>query len=159
MKLWMAPNGLHIEPAQPADAKALAKLHAEGFFRGWPVADFTTYLMDPAGTPAYVAVDSKHRVAGFAMVRVAVDEAELITIAVARKWRGKHIGRALMQAVFADLLHTPAKTMFLEVADSNAPAFALYRRLGFEEISRREAYYPKPDGGAAAALVMRRALD
>lgn len=159
MKLWMAPHGLHVEPAQSGDAKALAKLHAEGFYRGWPVDDFTSFLVDPERTPAYVAVDKKRRVVGFAMLRLAADEAELITIVVSRKWRGKHIGHALMQAVFADLLLSPAKTMFLEVEDANAAAVALYAQLGFVEISRREAYYPKPDGGAATALVMRRALD
>lgn len=159
MKLWMAPHGLHIEPARVDDAKALAALHAEGFYRGWPVADFTSYLADPDRTPAYVAVDKKRRIVGFAMLRLAVDEAELITIAVTRKWRGKKLGRALMQAIFADLLQSPAKTMFLEVEDANMAAIALYTHLGFVEISRREAYYPKSEGKAAAALVMRRPLD
>lgn len=159
MKLWMAPLGLHIEPAQPSDAKDLAKLHAQGFYRGWPVADFTAFLADPDRTPAYIVADKKRRIAGFAMLRVAADEAELITIVISRKWRGKKIGHALMQAMFTDLQLSPAKTMFLEVEDENTAAITLYKRLGFEEIARREAYYPKAEGGAAAALVMRRALD
>jgi len=150
----MAPAGLHIEPASIADAEAVTKLHAQGFYRGWPREEFAALLADRARTPAYVACDSRHRVAGFAMLRLAADEAELVTIAVAPKWRGKGIGAALLRAAFADLLMSPARKMFLEVAEDNASALALYRRHGFAEIGRRTGYYPRPDGTPATALVM-----
>lgn len=159
MKFWMAPGGLHVEPGTARDARDLARLHAGAFFQGWPETEFAAYLLDAARTPAYIAVDKKHRLAGFAIIRLVEDEAELLTIVVDPKWRGKGVGRALLQAAFADLMFTPAKQMFLEVEDANAGAIALYRRLGFEDVARREGYYRKPDGSAAAALVMRRALD
>ena len=38
LRSWMAPLGLHIEPAQPRDADAVANLHAKSFYRGWPRA-------------------------------------------------------------------------------------------------------------------------
>ena len=49
--------------------------------------------------------------------------------------------------------------MHLEVEDGNAPALALYRRLGFGEIGRREGYYGRADGSRAAALTMRLHLE
>ena len=70
MRSWMAPLGLHIEPAQPRDAEAVAKLHAQSFYRGWPRQDIDAYLLDP-DTPTLVACDSKRTVAGFAMLRLA----------------------------------------------------------------------------------------
>lgn len=158
LKLWMAPGGLHIEPGQVEDAEALARLHAAGFYRGWPREDFSAYLIAP-NTPTYVACDAGHKkVAGFAMLRLAGDEAELLTIVVDRKWRARGVGAALLNAAFADLMLSPARRMFLEVDAENQPAIKLYRRHGFREVGARKGYYPRPDGSAATALVMTRDL-
>lgn len=156
-KLWMAPHGLHVEPAETQDAQRLAQLHQQGFFRGWPVADFIGFLADRS-TPAYVACDARRRIAGFALIRLVADESELLTIAVDPKWRGKGVGKALLDAVFADLMMSPARKMFLEVDAGNRPAIKLYEKLGFSTISSRKGYYAKPDGSAATALVMARDL-
>lgn len=153
IKLWMAPGGLHIEPGQTRDADELVRIHAKGFYRGWPSAEFASFLSE-RDTPVYVACDARRRIAGFALVRIAADEAELLTIAVDPKWRGKGLGRALLQAAFADLLTSPARRMFLEVSEENAAAIKLYQRLGFTTIAQRQGYYPRADGSAATALVM-----
>lgn len=157
IKLWMAPAGLHIEPGKIADARELARIHALGFYRGWPVGEFESFLADP-DTPVYVACDARRRIAGFALIRLVADESELLTIAVDPKWRGKRIGQALLKAVFDDLLHSPARRMFLEVSEENAAAIRLYTREGFATLSTRKGYYPKPDGTQATALVMARDL-
>jgi len=157
IKLWMAPAGLHVELGRIADAKDLARIHAHGFYRGWPVGEFESFLGEP-DTPVYIACDAKRRIAGFALIRVVEDESELLTIAVDPKWRGKRIGQALLKAVFADLLLSPARRMFLEVSEENAAAIKLYQREGFATISSRKGYYPKPDGSQATALVMSRDL-
>ena len=157
MKLWMAPGGLHIEPGEAGDAKDLARIHALGFYRGWLVEEFSQFLADKA-SPVYVACDARRRIAGFALIRNVVDESELLTIAVDPKWRGKGVGRALLDAVFADLLLSPVRRMFLEVDEHNVSAVRLYRKLGFATISARQGYYKRPDGSAATALVMARDL-
>jgi ribosomal-protein-alanine N-acetyltransferase len=157
MKFWMAPGGLHIEPAETRDAQDLARIHGQSFYRGWPTNDFVSFIED-RNTPAYIACDSKRRIAGFALIRTVADEAELLTIAVEPRWRGKGVGRALMDAVFADLMMSPARRMFLEVDEQNHSAIGLYERLGFSTISSRKGYYSRPDGSAATALVMARDL-
>ena len=155
---WMAPLGLHIEPAQPRDADAVAKLHAQSFYRGWPRQDIESYIIDP-DTPTLVACDAKHKLAGFAMLRILGDDVELMTIAVDPKFRGKGLGNALLKACFEDLLMTPVKRMVLEVAADNPAAIKLYQKLGFEKISERKGYYARPDGQPATALVMARNLE
>lgn len=157
MKFWMAPGGLHVEPADSKDAKDLARIHAEGFYRGWSVAELNGFLGDRA-IHALVACDSKRRPAGFCLVRVVADESELLSIAVTPKWRGKGVGKALLAAAFDDLMLSPARRMFLEVDEQNAAAIALYEKLGFARIGSRKGYYPRPDGSAATALVMSRDL-
>jgi ribosomal-protein-alanine N-acetyltransferase len=156
-KFWMAPKGLHIEPGETRDADVLSRLHAQGFYRGWPREDFDAYLMGE-NTPAYVACDARRRVAGFMMLRLAGDECELLTIVVDKKWRGKGIGAALLRAGFEDLMLSPAKKMFLEVDENNEAAVKLYKRQGFAAIGTRKGYYPRPDGAPATALVMARDL-
>ena len=158
VRSWMAPLGLHIEPAQPRDADAVAKLHAQSFYRGWPRQDIEAYLLD-SDTPTLVACDSKRKVAGFAMLRLLGDDVELMTIAVEPKYRGKGIGAALLHACFEDLLMTASKRMVLEVAADNPAAIRLYGKLGFTKVSERKGYYARPDGQPATALVMARPLE
>jgi ribosomal-protein-alanine N-acetyltransferase len=59
-----------------------------------------------------------------------------------------------MRALMADAARRGAREMFLEVAEGNAAARALYAGLGAAEAGRRRRYYP--DG--SDALVLRLAL-
>lgn len=154
MRLWLAPHGFHVEPARPEDAERLAALHAEGFFRGWSAAEFAAYLTSDA-TPAYVVCDARRRIAGFVMLRIIDDEAEVLTLAVDRRRRGRGLGGALMRAVIDDLTLSPVRRLHLEVDESNRPARAVYDRLGFAPAGSRRGYYQTPGGNPATALVMR----
>ena len=158
LRSWMAPLGLHIEPAQPRDADAVASLHARSFYRGWPRQDIEAYLLD-RDTPTLVACDARRNIAGFAMLRILGDDVELMTIAVDRKYQGKGVGEALLKACFEDLMMTPARRMILEVAADNPSALRLYQKLGFDKINERKGYYARPDGQPATALVMARNLN
>ncbi len=157
VRSWMAPLGLHIEPAEPRDADVVAALHARSFYRGWPRQDIEAYLVDP-DTPTLVACDARRNIAGFAMLRILGDDVELMTIAVDRKFQGKGVGEALLRACFEDLMMTPARRMILEVAADNPAAIRLYDKLGFKKLSERKGYYARPDGQPATALVMARDL-
>lgn len=157
MNFWLSANTLHVEMARAADSETIARLHAEGFYRGWSREEFAAYITGE-GTPVYVACDSKRRIAGFAMLRHLGEEVELITIAVDRKWRRKGVGQMLMRALFGALLMSPAKRMLLEVAADNPAALKLYGKLGFAKLGERKGYYPRPDGTPATAIVMARDL-
>ncbi len=158
LRSWLAPLGLHIEPAQPRDADAVAQLHAQSFYRGWPRQDIEAYLLD-TDTPTLVACDARRRVAGFAMLRLLGDDAVLMNIAVSPKYRGKGVGAALMRACFEDLRMTASRRMILEVATDNPAAIRLYAKLGFTKLGERQGYYARPDGKPATALVMARPLE
>lgn len=96
--------------------------------------------------------------AGFIMSRLAADEAEILSVAVARGWRGRGVARELLKRNLGRLAGLGVRTVFLEVDENNAAAISLYSRVGFSEISRRPNYYPTATGPAAAALVLRRDL-
>jgi ribosomal-protein-alanine N-acetyltransferase len=88
--------------------------------------------------------------AGFVMGRVAAGEAEVLTLAVRPAVRRGGCGAALMRALMAEAARRGAQEMFLEVAEGNAAARALYAGLGGTEAGRRRRYYP--DGSDALVL-------
>jgi ribosomal-protein-alanine N-acetyltransferase len=97
--------------------------------------------------------------AGFALSRRVLDEAEILTVVLGPAIRGQGLGRTLLVPHRRALADAGVRHVHLEVDDANAPALALYRRLGFSETGRRAGYYPRPDGSKAAALTMRATLD
>lgn len=133
--------------------EALAALHAAAFApaRGWSAAEFESFLANPACL--LVA-----RPEGFALARVTLDEAELLTIATDPARRRQGVARGLLGALFGGLAGRGAETLFLEVAEDNAAARALYAGAGFAMAGRRRGYYPRRNGAAADALILRRAL-
>lgn len=108
--------------------------------------------MRSPGVSAWEAED------GFILLRLAGGEAEILTLAVAPEGRRRGAGRALLRGALKAAEQGGATAMFLEVADDNAAAVALYRSEGFVEAGRRRGYYARPGGAAADALVLRRAL-
>ncbi len=136
--------------AEPADAPALAALHAAAFPPGqaWG-ADTIALLLALPG-----AFGSWRAGAGLVLARMAGDEAEILTFGVIPEARRRGHGAALLREAVAAARAKGAGAMFLEAAAGNAPALALYAREGFAEVGRRRRYYS--DG--ADALVLRREL-
>ncbi|SDY44363.1 ribosomal protein S18-alanine N-acetyltransferase [Herbiconiux ginsengi] len=86
---------------------------------------------------------------------VGSTDADIQTIAVAERSRGRGLGRQLMGRLLDEAMTRRAKTVFLEVRADNPVAHALYVSLGFADIAVRPNYY-QPDG--VDAIVMRAEL-
>jgi ribosomal-protein-alanine N-acetyltransferase len=147
-----------VGPARPADAPALAAIHATGFERGWDVHEFERMIADPAVVAHLARPGGKGTPTGFALSRVVADEAEILTVAVKPSARGKGLGKLILRPHFGALAARGARSIFLEVAQDNEPAIRLYQAYGFAEVGRRAGYYRRANGHAATAIVMRRAL-
>ncbi len=139
------------------DAAPCASLHATSFLHGWSAADFERYAKD-ASCCALGVFDHGKGLIGALIARRSGTEAEILTIMVDPVARGQKLGRHLLERALAELAAQGATAVFLEVEQDNAAARALYRRLAFQEVGRRKAYYPRADGLKAEALVMRRDL-
>lgn len=153
---------------------AMAALHAASFDEPWGEVALAEVLAMPGvfmlqATSAGVWLGNDDNIPdnfgnlrqpqlfGFVIARIAADEAEILTVAVDISHRGQGLGRKLMEAAAAAALASGATSLFLEVAEDNLPALALYGRLGFAPVGRRPAYYTRP-AGRVAALAMRLGL-
>lgn len=87
-----------------------------------------------------------------AVISSVLDEAELLMASVSPESQRQGYGRMLLAHIIDMLVEREFVTFFLEVRESNAPAIALYKSLGFEEIGRRVGYYPQPSGREDALI-------
>ena len=90
---------------------------------------------------------------GYVGSQSVLGESDMMNIAVHPEYRRKGIAEALVQALVTGLSEKGNHSLMLEVRVSNAPAIALYEKLGFHQVGRRPNYYrnPKED-----ALILRK---
>jgi ribosomal-protein-alanine N-acetyltransferase len=153
--LW-GGGAVVIEQAGLRDAARLAQLHGASFHRGWGEAEFEAMLTE-RNTLVH-RLKAGRKIIGFAVSRMAADEAEILSIAVDPGYRGRGLSRNLLLTHLGHLAGRGVRTVFLEVEENNQPARRLYDRAGFAVAGRRERYYREPGGEQLNALLMRRDL-
>jgi ribosomal-protein-alanine N-acetyltransferase len=153
MKQTEAAGRVAINPAGGHHVSALADLHASLFPDApWNAASFKELLAHP-GAVAFVARASKPRaVVGFIVGRLAADEAEILTLGVARDRQHAGIGSLLVETFCRAAKVRGACQLHLEVAADNGAARALYHRFGFRETGRRAGYYAQAGAPAEDAI-------
>ena len=95
-------------------------------------------------------------VAGYIGSQTVMDETDMMNVAVHPDFRRKGIAEALVNALVENLKKMGSRCLTLEVRASNAPAIALYEKMGFAEIGRRRNYYRNP---REDALILRKEWD
>ena len=148
---------LALRAVTDGDAPDLAPLHAACFEDAWPEPAIRDVLAMP-GAFGYAVVPADLPPVGFALGRVNSDEAELLTLAVDPSWRRHGLARSLVEAIGAHAVAHGAARLFLEVAEDNDAARALYAAGGFVTVGRRRGYYARHARPAMDALTMRRDL-
>jgi ribosomal-protein-alanine N-acetyltransferase len=146
-----------VEPVGSEAAARLAAIHATSFTRPWDTLEFERLLGEKGVVGDGLFLKGATKPTGFALSRIVLDEAEILTIAIAPEARGKGHAGPLLARHLDELSRRGVRRVHLEVEEGNDPAIALYRRAGFQETGRRMGYYLKPDGTRVTALTM--ALD
>ena len=134
--------------------ESLAALHALAFDEGprpWTATEFAALLTLETTILATVP-------AGFALGRVALPEAELLTLVVGPSARRRGFGLALVEAFETEAAARGAGEAFLEVAGTNTSARALYERLGYRTVGRRPGYYRSAAAAPIDGLILRKRL-
>lgn len=116
----------------------LANLHKKCFSnKPWSADDFRD--LKQSGCEIIMSEN------GFIVYRIAVDEAEIITIGVNPDFRRSGIASAMIRIIEKNLKNQGVKKLFLEVASTNIPAQKLYEICGFKTVGLRPKYYDGVD--------------
>lgn len=91
-----------------------------------------------------VVVDAQDGVLGYVIARRMADEGEILNVGVAPSARRRGVGRLLVRKALERLGELGARSVYLEVRESNVAARELYREFGFVEVWRRAKYYQRP---------------
>lgn len=101
-----------------------------------------------------VAVENGE-VVGYIGSQSVLGESDMMNVAVHPDHRRKGVAEALVLALAKDLKERDNVCLTLEVRVSNAPAIALYEKLGFTQVGCRPNYYRNP---REDALILRKTL-
>lgn len=147
------PPPVAVVAAVMAHANAIAALHARCFDEPWTPFTVRQVLNMPGAFGLIAAAGTVgDDLAGFVMARSAADECEILSLAAAPEWRGRGVGRLLLDAAIDRAAGQGIAGVFLEVAEDNVVAQRLYRSRGFNAVGRRPGYYRRASGPAVAAL-------
>ena len=91
--------------------------------------------------------------AGYAIVSYVVGEAELLNICVSPNFQQRGLGQQLLAHLIKQATQSGNTDLYLEVRESNDQAIQLYQKAGFNEIGRRNRYYPTATGREDALLM------
>ena len=124
----------------------VAALERECFSDPWSQQSVASELSNPLSLWLVWVEDGV--VLGYVGSQTVMDETDMMNVAVAPAARRRGIAQKLIEALVQQLQKQGSRCLSLEVRASNAPAIALYGRLGFREVGRRPNYYrhPKEDG-------------
>lgn len=106
-----------------------------------------------AGYSAWVLAGDDGRLAGYALMSMAVDEAHVLNLCVDPNHQRSGHGLFLLKHVMKLARAAQASIVLLEVRKSNKAALKLYEGIGFARIGVRKAYYPARDGREDALVL------
>lgn len=157
---WGGGEDLTVQRLTAAHAEVLALIHAASFAHGWDAEAMAAMVLDDMvrGDGIFLTGQAGASPVAFVLTRCVLDEAEILTIAVSGRWRGRRLSQRLLQHHLQCLTVRGVKTVHLEVEEGNLPALRLYERFGFVRTGERKGYYAKADGSRATAVLMSRDL-
>lgn len=102
----------------------------------------------------YVVAKINNEIVGFAGIKIILDEADIMNIAVKINKRKSGIGSVLLEKLLEIAKLSNCTSITLEVNENNLPAIYLYEKYHFERIGLRKKYYNNTDN----AILMKKDL-
>jgi ribosomal-protein-alanine N-acetyltransferase len=140
----MFPEVEHItiERMSEDDVDEVVRLERLCFSDPWSKRNFEEELKHRFSIP--LVVKSGTKVVGYTCLWHIEDQMEIANFAISPEFRGKGIGRMMIERVFAEAKGKGCLSVMLSVRESNLAALNLYAKSGFVEVDRRKNYYRHP---------------
>ena len=129
----------------------VAELEAICFRDPWSERSVASELENPLSF--WLVALEEDRVAGYVGSQTVMGESDMMNVAVHPDFRRRGIAEKLIADLVDGLKARNSRCITLEVRVSNAPAIALYEKLGFRQIGLRKNYYRNP---REDALILRK---
>lgn len=149
MSAVLAPHGSRIRPLTVDDLDAVVAIERRAYDFPWTRGIFRDCLRVGYCCWGY---ETQAGLVGYGVMSVAAGESHLLNVTVRPEAQRQGIGRKLITHFMQLARRHDADILLLEVRPSNHAAIALYRKLGFNEIGQRRAYYPAADGREDALI-------
>ena len=142
---------MEVVPMRRCHVPQVAALEKACFSAPWSEQSVAGELSNPLSV--WLVCVEKDRVLGYVGSQTVLGETDMMNVAVSPDARRRGIGEKLILELVERLKERDSHCLTLEVRASNAPAIALYEKLGFTQVGRRPNYYrnPKED-----ALILRK---
>lgn len=139
-----------IREIQEQDIDAVTAIEQEIFSKPWSRKSFQDAIQSEY--TIYLVAEEAAEIMGYCGIWLSGETGDLCNMAVVPSCRRRGIGRKLLAEAIRLSTERGAEEIFLEVRESNHPAIALYKNLGFQKIGIRKGYYHAP---AEDAVIMR----
>ena len=142
---------MEVVPMLHCHVPQVAALEKACFSDPWSEQSVAGELSNPLSV--WLVCVEKDRVLGYVGSQTVLGETDMMNVAVSPDARRRGIGEKLILELVERLKERDSHCLTLEVRATNAPAIALYEKLGFTQVGRRPNYYrnPKED-----ALILRK---
>lgn len=152
MSAVVRPAEERFAPLRVEELDEVMRIEEDVYPFPWTRGNFRDSL--GAGYSAWTLRSADGELSAYAVVMIALDEAHLLNLSVARAHQRRGVGWRMLDWVAGVARDHGARSMLLEVRPSNQAGQRLYARYGFEVIGRRRDYYPAASG-REDAIVMR----
>lgn len=133
---------MNIEIMTDAHVKAVAELEKLCFSDPWSENSVASEVKNELSL--WLVAVEEGRVAGYIGSQTVCGETDMMNLGVHPDYRRRGYGERLILALMEELRQRDSHALTLEVRASNAPARALYEKLGFSQIGLRKNYYRNP---------------
>lgn len=129
-----------VRLAEERDVHDVAELDKLCFAMPWSEESFRQEFTENERA-LYIVAEIGGRIVGYAGMWVILDEGHITNVCVHPDYRKRHIGEGILRVLIAAGAQVGVERTTLEVRKSNAPAIALYEKLGFVSEGVRKGYY------------------
>ena len=123
---------------QIADVNRVHEIERSLFQDPWPITHFLNDIEHDKQAYPYV-LEIENEIIGYSVCWYCAEEIHISNIAVAKPFQGRGYGEFLLRKIVT--MFNDYKCAYLEVRQNNKVAINLYRKLEFNILYHRRAYY------------------
>ena len=144
---------LKLRKFLPKDLEQVLEINQASFLQPWPKDELEKlYQKHPDG---FIVAEDSGKIAGFVVGMISKNQGKIKLIAVNPDYRGKGVGRNLMEHIFNYFAENEVKEVMAHSRIHNESGCAFLKSFGFKIIETVENYYLKGE----AAYLMKKGLD